>query len=207
MRAGPVHSECLTPPLLHSDEAHTPMNSAPTPPAPGTEAFNDWCTYLDNELTIPVNPPETRAWLWDLFTGNGSMPADMIAPLILDRRLELTNQAVDYFLNAADIDLKAPTPLTLIPHILHPEPLEPAGQVNVYTTEILSLDPLGIFQETAGATQDYLARRHHIVWPLCPDHRIGTHPEPTTEGVAWTCTVGPHTVRTMTAPTTTGTCQ
>lgn len=57
--------------------------------------------------------------------------------------------------------------------------------------------------QVAGATQDYLARRLLTVWPVCPDHRTGTHPAPTDDGVAWTCTTGPHTVRTMTVPTAT----
>ncbi|WP_405853840.1 hypothetical protein OG407_00275 [Streptomyces sp. NBC_01515] len=176
------------------------MDTEAVQPAPGIDAFNTWCAYLEVELSISVNTADARAWLWNLFIHNGEMPADMVAPLVLDRRLELTNQAIDYFLHAADTDLKSAIPLTLTPHILHPEPREPAGQVNVYTSEILAIGPLGIFQEVAGATQDYLARRHQTVWPVCPDHRTGTHPQPIPDGVAWICTTGPHTVRTMTAP-------
>lgn len=161
-------------------------------------AFVAWCEELSDELCIDDSPPDASEWLWEIFALNGSMPPYLVAPLVFQRRLELTERALRDILAAASADLGFTVQLK--PNVMEAEPCEPTGQVRIYIDEIQAIGPIGVFSQVADAVQTYIGEYLHHLWPTCPDHHTGTHPMRTADGVAWSCSTGNHIASTMTAP-------
>ncbi|WNI14857.1 hypothetical protein [Actinacidiphila sp. ITFR-21] len=161
-------------------------------------AFTAWRSHLEDFLDLDSRHSDARQWLWEIFTTHGSMPDELLAPLVLDRRRQLTEDALTALLGEASTDLGRS--VELHPMITLPDQRETTGQVVVYIDEILSISRLGVFQAIADAVQTYIGERLHLVWPVCEEHHVGTHPAPTDSGVDWRCSIGDHTARTSFAP-------
>jgi hypothetical protein len=58
---------------------------------------------------------------------------------------------------------------------------------------VLSFDPTELLVEVADAAQEIIMG-DCMVWPQCPQHNAGLHPEPDDGEAAWVCRVGRHTV-------------
>ncbi|MFI6063624.1 hypothetical protein [Streptomyces sp. NPDC051286] len=165
------------------------------------EGFTAWlrglAEELDVELEATLYSADVREFLWTVFARNGAMPASYFAPLLVERRRTLAQRAVAALL--ADVQRDTGRVVAVSVGSEAPSPLELAGHVSVGGETIQGIDPSDILVETAEGLQCLLADRDRLIWPICPEHRVGTHAMRTEAGAVWVCSVTSHEVAPITA--------
>ncbi|MFJ7271935.1 hypothetical protein ACIQV3_35760 [Streptomyces sp. NPDC099050] len=151
---------------------------------------------LDVELEAEPHSADVREFLWTEFTRNGAMSAPYFAPLLVERRRALAQRAVEALLE--DVRRDTGHVLTVGVTSEAPSSLEPAGHVSVGDETIQGIDPSDIFVETAEGLQCLLVDRDRLIWPMCPEHRVGAHAMRTEAGAVWMCSVTSHEVAPIT---------
>ncbi|MEV7594318.1 hypothetical protein AB0O42_29050 [Streptomyces sp. NPDC089922] len=160
------------------------------------EGFTAWlrglAEELDAELDAEPHSADVHEFLWTEFTRNGAMPAPYFAPLLVERRRALAQRAVEALLE----NVRRDTGRALTVEVTSEAPslLEPAGHVSVGGETIQGIDPSDVFVETAEGLQCLLADRDRLIWPMCPEHRVGAHAMRTEAGAVWMCSVTSHEV-------------
>jgi len=161
-----------------------------------TSALYEWRTKLAHEgacdFDVLSEEPELVAWLERVFADNGALPADQFGPMVLRHRLELAQGALGKLQAAflrdrglrADLELRADQPSRDLP----------MGRVWVDQTAILAMTRADVLVEIADGFQDYVAGVHWQVWPECPQHGNGAHPETIDGRATWMCRAGNHPV-------------
>ncbi|WP_435972473.1 hypothetical protein [Streptomyces sp. Qhu_M48] len=172
--------------------------TAPTPPAADDPAFRAWLRTLADDLDLDLDrvdnsgAPGRLAFFRDTFSYNGAVPAPYFVPLLAEHRRIHAERVVTALL----VGVYGDTGRTLdVPvHYEWPGEQEPAGRLTVGHETVHGIDPADIALEAAEGVQCLLADRDRLVWPLCPDHRVGVHATPTPTGPAWVCAAGAHVV-------------
>lgn len=173
------------------------MKAAVPPPDPADQAFRTWLRTLAEGLTIDpegaLASQDALAFLWSAFAENGAMPPAYFAPLLGAHRQAHAQQAVTALLTQvhAETGRRPDVPVLYSP----PTECEPEGAVRVGHEPVQGIDPSDIHVEAAEGLQCLLADRSRLVWPLCPDHRVGLHATRAVSGAVWVCSMGDHTVR------------
>jgi len=168
-----------------------------TPPDPGGQEFRTWLRtlseVLDTDLEDALASQDALAFLWAAFVENGAMPPSYFAPLLGAHRQAHAQQAVTALLTQvhAETGRRPDVPVRYSP----PTECEPEGAVCVGPEDVQGIDPSDIHAEAAEGLQCLLADRGRLVWPLCPDHRVGLHATRAVSGAVWVCSMGHHTVR------------
>ncbi|MEU0380072.1 hypothetical protein ABZ093_22580 [Streptomyces cyaneofuscatus] len=171
--------------------------STDTPSGREDEAFRAWLRtlseVLDTDLEDSLASQAARAFLWAVFGENGAMPPSYFAPLLGPHRQAHAQQAVTALLTQvhAETGRRPDVPVRYSP----PTECEPEGAVRVGHETVQGIDPSDIHVEAAEGLQCLLADRSRLVWPLCPDHRVGLHARRAVSGAVWVCSMGDHTVR------------
>ncbi|WBO64562.1 hypothetical protein [Streptomyces camelliae] len=159
-------------------------------------AFLAWARAVCDELWLGLG--ETRGsndfleFLGKIFTDNGELPAEHLAPLVQRRRIELAERYMRLFIGQArrETGLAVAEALCSSP----PDDREPTGLTQVGDSVIRAIREPDVAVETAEAVQDYVMARYRTVWPVCPVHRIGFHPVSADDAPAWECSAGEHRV-------------
>ncbi|KAB2592720.1 hypothetical protein [Streptomyces arboris] len=173
------------------------MKAAVPPPDQADRAFRMWLRTLAEGLTIDpegaLASQDALAFLWSAFAENGAMPPAYFAPLLGAHRQAHAQQAVTALLTQvhAETGRRLDVPVRYSP----PTAREPEGAVRVGPEVVQGIDPSDIHAEAAEGVQCLLADRDRLVWPLCPDHRVGLHATRAVSGAVWVCSVDDHTVR------------
>ncbi|MEV7864165.1 hypothetical protein AB0O86_36720 [Streptomyces hirsutus] len=164
--------------------------------APDDGPFRSWLRALSEELGTELedflDSEEVLAFLRSAFTRNGSMPAPYFVPLLCAHRQALAQRTVDALITQVrrDTGRRVEVPV----HYETPSVREPEGAVRVGHEPVHGIDPVDIRIESAEGVQCLLADRDRLVWPLCPDHRVGLHAARTPSGATWVCSVTRHAV-------------
>ncbi|MFI5727293.1 hypothetical protein [Streptomyces cyaneofuscatus] len=171
--------------------------STDTPSGREDEAFRAWLRTLAEGLTTdPEDALDSQGaltFLWSAFVENGAMPPVYFAPLLGAHRQTHAQQAVTALLQQfhTETGRRPDVPVRYSP----PTECEPEGAVCVGPEPVQGIDPSHIHAEAAEGLQCLLADRSRLVWPLCPDHRVGLHATRAVSGAVWVCSMGDHTVR------------
>ncbi|MEV7845993.1 hypothetical protein [Streptomyces cyaneofuscatus] len=173
------------------------MKAAVPPPDLADRAFRMWLRTLAEGLTTDpegaLASQDALAFLWSAFAENGAMPPAYFAPLLGAHRQAHAQEAVTAMLQ----QVHAETGRRLDVPVRHSAPTErePEGDVRVGPEVVQGIDPSDIHAEAAEGLQCLLADRDRLVWPLCPNHRVGLHATRAASGAVWVCWVSDHTVR------------
>ncbi|MBM7774276.1 hypothetical protein JOD54_004480 [Actinokineospora baliensis] len=122
-----------------------------------------------------------RPWLEAVFDSHGSAPAWYVEELAGQRRRELVAELVPVVLDQAE---------SALGH--RPEMIVAGNTVGHEQVWAVTREPALV--AIADAVQSLIASRDRVVWPVCPRHLVGQHPE-LREGLAvWVCRAGDHVV-------------
>ncbi|MFE0272079.1 hypothetical protein ACFWZY_08140 [Streptomyces sp. NPDC058992] len=170
----------------------------PATPADGPDAlppaFLAWARSLCEDLWLGLGEIDASndflAFLWRTFADNGEAPSELIAPLVQQRRIELAEHYMRYFIAQAhrETGLDIEETMSSSP----PDDLEPTGLTQVGNISIQGIHRADIVRDTAEAVQDYVMARYWTVWPECPTHHLGYHPVLTDGTTQWECSSGGH---------------
>lgn len=136
---------------------------------------------LEPVLGSEVHDPLVRPWLEEVFDSHGSAPAWYVEELAAQRQRELVAELVPVVLDQAEAALGHRPEMRVDGNTV--------GHDQVWAvTRALALVWI------ADAAQSLIASRDRVVWPVCPQHRVGQHPE-LRDGIAvWVCRTGDHVV-------------
>ncbi|MFJ8228555.1 hypothetical protein ACIQ9E_01165 [Streptomyces sp. NPDC094448] len=159
-------------------------------------AFLAWTREVCEQLQLePGRAEESNdflAFLGKHFTLNGELPADHLAPLVQQRRIDVSTRWARRLFDRA----RRETGLG-IEEALWSEPpghREPTGLTQVGNTTILAVREPDIACETGDAVQGYVMDRYRTVWPVCPGHGLGYHAVLVGGAPQWECSSGAHRV-------------
>ncbi|MET9977751.1 hypothetical protein ACFYOI_32735 [Streptomyces microflavus] len=173
------------------------MITTDTSSDPEGQEFRTWLRalseVLDTDLESARASRDAVAFLWAAFVENGAMPPSYFAPLLGAHRQAHARRAVTALLRQvhAETGRRLDVPVRYSP----PTVRQPEGAVRVGPESVQGIDPSDIHAEVAEGLQCLLADRDRLVWPLCPDHRVGLHATRAVSGAVWVCSVSDHTVR------------
>ena len=138
----------------------------------------------------PLNP-DWREWLHALYLRRGPLPPEDVqrtAEVELRTRAQQAGTVV-----AADVmstlgrlaDITAGVHFDRVRVVVDGEIANGSG--------LMSFGPTELLVEVADAVQEIIMD-DSTVWPECPQHDAGLHPELVDEGAVWVCRAGGHTV-------------
>lgn len=167
-----------------ADTADTNVRAfATTPHAAGfaaeyEAAFAAWRAELAESdacaFDVVSEEPEIAGWLRSVFIANGSMPIAYFGPLVLARRAELAQAAVDGLRAAyrrhSGNDAVVPV------HREAPWDVFEMGVCQVDQCTVYGMTTAEVAVEAADGFQDYAAAVYREVWPTCTVHGCGVHP-------------------------------
>ncbi|MEU6156092.1 hypothetical protein ABZ816_39550 [Actinosynnema sp. NPDC047251] len=143
--------------------------------------MSSWVVDLEPVLGSEVHDPLVRPWLEEVFDRHGSAPAWYVEELAAQRRQELVAELVPLVLDQAEAALGH-------------RPEMPAEDNTVGHDQVWAVAREPALVSIADAVQSLIASRDSVVWPVCPQHRVGQHPE-LRDGIAvWVCQAGGHLV-------------
>ena len=145
---------------------------------------------IDKEATDPTDPAWLH-WLHDLFLSRGALPTDRVVMLAEAALLNRAREAGEFV--AADVSATTEQVAEITAGV-HDEAVRVVvnGQV-ANGVGIMSFDPMELLVEVADAVQEIIMD-DSWVWPECPQHDAGLHPELVEGQAMWGCRVGGHTV-------------
>ncbi|MHC3473543.1 hypothetical protein ACYF6T_33300 [Streptomyces sp. 7R007] len=153
------------------------------------QSFHDWLHHLYDALDFP-DPADPPAWVRQIFETNGGLPADAFAQLAFAHRVQDIKEA--FARVAATAHARTGIEIPLHFEIEEPSDEFPVGLASFAGSPIWAAEPPKVYVDVAEAIQTHLADRHRTVWPLCPDHRTGTHPKLVSGQAVWWCPAGSH---------------
>ncbi|MDC2958131.1 hypothetical protein PO587_27155 [Streptomyces gilvifuscus] len=153
------------------------------------KSFQDWLGHLYDALDFP-DPAAPPAWVRQMFEANSGLPADAFAQLAFGRRLKNIEEAFVRVAGTARARTGIEIPLDF--EIEEPSDESPVGLASFAGSAIWAAEPPKVYVDAAEVVQTYLADRHRTAWPLCPDHRTGTHPKLVLGQAVWWCAAGAH---------------
>lgn len=158
------------------------------------DPFGSWLATLADEPELGLDPsrlsPEVLAWLREVRDRHGEVPPPYLPELMLERRAEVAGAALAVLRAAAERDLALPVDLQ--PEVEAESGYDPIGSVGLFGEQVRALGPEEAKVTVAEAVQTFVAHVHLTVWPVCPDHRTGLHPELTGGQALWRCRAGGH---------------
>jgi hypothetical protein len=136
----------------------------------------------------PTEPaPDLQEWLYETYCNHGEVPSGQFAPLVYARRLALVSRA----LAAVNVTYAASGRPPLDPP-LTPTVDASTGTIMVAEQPVHALDKAGVAVEVADGFQCYVMDTQWFVWPLCPRHGTGAHPELIGGAAVWHCSAENH---------------
>ncbi|MFI5528672.1 hypothetical protein ACIA8O_08955 [Kitasatospora sp. NPDC051853] len=160
----------------------------------GNDPFHTWLAVLAGEPELGLDPAwlsdEALAWLRAVRDAHGEVAPPYVPELMLERRAAVAETALAALRAAAERDLGSP--LDLRPEVEAECDYDTTGSVAVFGEQVRALGPEEAKVTVADAVQTFVAHVHRTVWPTCPDHRTGLHPELTERRAVWHCRAGGH---------------
>ena len=158
---------------------------------PSAEDEERWLqSLIDEEATDPTDPA-WRDWLHALFVDRGTLPTDRVLKLAEEALLTRAREAgklveADFAGTTKQVaDITAGVHYGSARVVVNGEVANGVG--------IMSFDRTELLVEVADAAQEIIMD-DSWVWPECPQHNSGLHPELVGGEAVWTCRVGRHTV-------------
>jgi hypothetical protein len=158
---------------------------------PIAQEENEWLQNLrDGETAEPMHPA-WREWLHALYLRRGPLTRKDVERMAEVELLSRAQQAG--IVVAADVmgtrgssvDITAAVHFDRVRVVVNGEVANGSG--------LMSFDPTELLVEVADATQEIIMD-DSMVWPECPQHDAGLHPDLVDERAVWVCRVGGHTV-------------
>ncbi|MFJ8041623.1 hypothetical protein ACIRBX_14100 [Kitasatospora sp. NPDC096147] len=163
-------------------------------PTHGIDPFTAWLAVLAEESELQLDPaglsPDALAWLRDVRDGHGEVPPPYLAELVLARRTAVAAAALARLRPVVERETGLPLDLWL--EVEQASEYDPIGSARLFGEHVRSPELEDARVTVAEAVQTYLASRHRVVWPVCPDHRTGLHADLTDGRAAWHCRPGGH---------------
>jgi hypothetical protein len=150
-----------------------------------------WLRQFSNPDSDEPMDPAWRLWLQALYADRGALSPAEVEPLA---EAELLNRARDAGrLVAADASgtLGQPADITAGVHFERVRVVVNGEIAN--GSGLMSFDPSELLVEVADAAQEIIMD-DCVVWPECPSHNAGLHPELVDGEGVWVCRVGGHTI-------------
>ncbi|WP_127552557.1 hypothetical protein [Actinoplanes sp. OR16] len=160
--------------------------------------FQQWIAELAGgepfDWDADGDDPEFLDWITEVYAGNGAMPMELVNPLVFARRVELAQRALQRIAARAEVDLGPLPGLTVV--TTPPDALEPTGVVRVggYGQRITGLTFAEVALTVADNVQEWVTHDRSRIWPVCPEHRRGLHPQSADGVPSWVCREVPHVV-------------
>ncbi|HEV2638581.1 MAG TPA: hypothetical protein VGX23_25770 [Actinocrinis sp.] len=129
-------------------------------------------------------------WLTSVFAENGSLPGPDLGRILFDRRLAVARTALARLIDAFERESGVRTEMPI--QYERPSTYDLSGFVKADSTYVFGISELDILLAVAEDFHDVFQDVNRRVWPLCPDHRCGVHPERVDDRVGWRCRVGDH---------------
>jgi hypothetical protein len=158
---------------------------------PVAEEEEEWLQNLrDGETAEPMHPA-WQEWLHALYLRRGPLAPEDAVRMAEAELLARAQQAGTVV--AADVmgtlgraaDITAGVHFDRVRVVVDGEIANGSG--------LMSLDPTELLVEVADAAQEIIMD-DGVVWPECPQHDAGLHPELVDERAVWVCRVGGHKV-------------
>jgi hypothetical protein len=156
-----------------------------------TEAEKEWLHSLsDPDAAAPMHPA-WQEWLHDLYLQSGPLDRERVERMAEVELLTRAQQAGT--LVAADVLATLGRPVA-ITSALHFERVRLVVDGEIANgAGLMSFDPTELLVEVADAAQEMIMD-DSTVWPECPQHDAGLHPELVDGEAVWVCRSGAHTV-------------
>jgi hypothetical protein len=159
---------------------------------PTGEDEEEWLRHFrDPEDSREPMDPAWRDWFHALYVERGPLAPDKVLCMaeneLLDRALEAgALVAADVWATLAQpADITARVHFERVRVVVNDEIANGSG--------IMSFDPSNLLVEVADAVQEIIMDDSRV-WPECPQHNFGLHPELVDGDAVWVCRAGRHTI-------------
>jgi hypothetical protein len=161
-----------------------------------SDPFEAWLSRLadDPELDFDPRDPAALGWLREVHRDDGEVTTPWLHRLIFERRRWLAEELLVHIRREAEAEV-GPLPGLGVGVHQEPSPEFPSGLVVIEDVAIRAVDPAGAAVEVADGVQTVVAQSRHLIWPQCPVHGNGLHPELFAGEPQWVCGRGPHPQR------------
>lgn len=159
-------------------------------------SFRQWLSQLTSDPEIDLDPADdtTQNWLREVHRDNGAVTTKWLHLLLFEHRRDLAEKVLDTIRRQAEYQVGDLTGLAIqAPE--EPSPTSPSGLIAIDDVAIRGIDTDTVAVEVADGVQNYIAQALRQIWPQCPIHGNGLHPDLYRGEPLWICNQGPHPQR------------
>jgi hypothetical protein len=132
-----------------------------------------------------------RDWFHALYLERGPLAPDKVLRMAQSELLSRAREAGT--LVASDVGATLPQPADITAGVHFERVRVVVNDEIANGSGIMSFDPTELLVEVADAVQEIIMD-DSMVWPECPQHNAGLHPELVDREAVWVCRAGRHTI-------------